>query len=683
MIRTIPPARWWWPLCRQGHGTLRILTGFLLTAVALSILSGCSSIISPLGVRSPQGGSQQGMPSPNKKATQAIVEALDERRFRDAARQVNQLLAGDPANARLHLLNGLVYYRQFLDGDRGQGDQAETGFLLALQFDPTLYHANYLLGLLYLDLHRFDKARLQLLEGVTAFRHSPEFLLALAHAAYYSHDLPLAVWAVDKYLALLPGDKHVIEAAAIIYAAAGDDARSRESLTKLGQAGDAQKLPRLQHRVEEWLSLFGAVAPFESPEPGGTDSSQASSVSAGTLSDAATRTAAAYAKTSDGLTSSSVPQSTKVIARSWNDCVQSLQTQSGYGSASGGGGYNAASAGGDEMPVIAALPSPCEGLPLPRMVILDVVIIRAEEINGYNQGVNLLDGLSVVLGFNWIETITSGGDQPTTVRTLSRSVGLPSAGLAYSLNIFIAGGSRAEVLARPSLIALDRVGSTFFSGSSVTVALTGQYSGSLQDKNIGVGLSVTPTFIDDETMLLSIKATRSFVQPIQMTGFGQSMTTSKNTVTASTRVRFGETTILSGLRESEVYSTERGVPVLSRIPIIQYLFGNRGEDEYHKNVLVMITPRKPEKFEDLARQGDRRRDELKRIGERGELPTDVSKDLRQLTKRYESNLRAVMTQLGSQRYFKEFRTGDLDRYRIDPHRSFERILTDLRVMSYF
>lgn len=647
----------------------RWLSVLVVASLWVGLTISCTPVARQGGVHPVQ--EERARPSERQQAIQSILQKLGEGQTKDAELQVNQLLAKDPENARLHMLNGLVYYRQFLDGDRSRADHAETGFLLARQFDPGLSQANYLLGMLYMDLNRSDKARIRLLEAATSLRGSPEITLALAHAAYSARDIPLAVWAVDAYLSLRPDDRHGWMASAVIYSAAGDEVRSRSSLAKLGQSGDGMEMPRLMQRVKDWQALYSAAAP-PLDNASGANGRQADPTSFSRANDSGVKAMMPPTEPSQGNASPSA------LARSWSDCAQSLQA--GYGSTAtgyGSGSVSYGSTGGDEMPMVPALPSPCKGLPLPRMAILDVVIVRAEEISGFSHGINLLDGLSMVLGFNWSETKTSGTAEDNVARTLTQTAGLPAAGLAYSLNIFTSGGSRADVLARPSLLALDRVGSTFFSGSVVTVALTGQYSSSLQDKNIGIGLSATPTFIDDETMLLAVKTTRSFVQPIQLSGFGASMTTSKNAVTANVRIKFGETMVLSGLREREAYSVESGVPVLKRIPIVKYLFSRYWEDEYTKHVLILITPRKPERLEELAKGAGTDRDELQRIGERGAVPAHVSDSLRRITEKYGNNLRAVMANLGQHRYIQEFRHGDLGIDRPRPEGFFQGVLRDL------
>jgi type II secretory pathway component GspD/PulD (secretin) len=335
---------------------------------------------------------------------------------------------------------------------------------------------------------------------------------------------------------------------------------------------------------------------------------------------------------------------------------------------------------------LPALPSPCQGVPLPRMAILDVVMVRTEEIVSYGQGVNLLTGLNLLLGYNWNKTSNNNsGSGPTWTSTLTRTASLSNAtnGIQYSLNIFGSGDSHAEVIARPSLIALDRLGSTFFSGSTVSMSISGQWGNSLQDKNIGVSMSVTPTFIDEETMLLAVKTGRTFAEPVQTGNFTESVSTSTNTVTANALLRFGETMVLSGLREREVTTAESGVPVLNRVPVIQYLFNRKVENDFSKHVLVLITPRKPAKFQDLLDDAERHRAEMERIGQRGTLPAEAAIVIDRHGEAYKTNLRAIAAKMGLNKYYQEFKTGDLSPRRFHAHGSLNRILADLRQLLYY
>ncbi|MFK8011886.1 MAG: hypothetical protein AB8B80_07590, partial [Marinicellaceae bacterium] len=133
----------------------------------------------------------------------------------------------------------------------------------------------------------------------------------------------------------------------------------------------------------------------------------------------------------------------------------------------------------------------------PKMVILDVVIIRTEEFDTTNKGFNLLQGLSAQFNSGLTENRNRSNTDTewSTNRVFSQSLTVPQ--INYNLNIFNAGDDRNEILARPTLIALDGEESTFFSGSELNIALEGERNSSIQKVNIGVTLNFTPTFLED------------------------------------------------------------------------------------------------------------------------------------------------------------------------------------------
>lgn len=605
-----------------------------------------------------------------------ILELIKEERFKEASLKTNRYLAKSPEDARFHFLNAIIYYRQFLQGDRKAADDAETGFMLAKQFDPSLIPARYYLGMLYFDLKRFDQARRELLTVVTAQPNDPTAVAALCHAAYYAKDIPLAVWAVDKWLLLLPDNRDALKSAAMIYAVAGDYTRSQFFLIKLEDTGEQESIRFLKRRLQTWRQVYQEGSPVQS-------------ASAGKVSVTPDSTGVLSSPRSSLAPSQPAKKSGKVVARLWSDCQQTQNSTTQAASTtdssndSDSSGSSGSSGNSGPVQILPALPSPCEGIPLPRMAVFDVVMIRTDEDNSYGSGLNLLDGLKMTLGYSWSKTrqIETAGD--TFSQIITSTAGLPSAGVTYSLNIFNTISNRTDVIARPSLIALDRVGSTFFSGYTVSVSIAGVNDSTLQDKNIGILLSLTPTFLNDETMLLAINVGRSTIEPIQIDNFNESLTTSQNTISANVMIKFGETVILSGLRSQEYSNTQNGVPVLDSIPLVQYLFNRSDKEEISKHIIVLVTPRKPASFDELVRKGGDYSFELSRITDRGQRPKSLTNELELLTSQYQENLAMIISNLGVNNYYLEFRAGDLSPRRFPPSHSLRRLWSDLRELLYY
>ena len=122
---------------------------------------------------------------------------------------------------------------------------------------------------------------------------------------------------------------------------------------------------------------------------------------------------------------------------------------------------------GDDAPLSSAKfkSNPSE---IPQMALVDVVIIRSEERRTTNKGVNLMNGLSLIMTgnlFDFQRNRTSTAGTPTTdteQKNANLKISLPSGGITYNLNIFNDNDDRNEVLARPTLVALDGQASDFF-----------------------------------------------------------------------------------------------------------------------------------------------------------------------------------------------------------------------------
>jgi type II secretory pathway component GspD/PulD (secretin) len=233
------------------------------------------------------------------------------------------------------------------------------------------------------------------------------------------------------------------------------------------------------------------------------------------------------------------------------------------------------------------------------------------------------------------------------------------------------------VLARPTLVALDRQPSTFFSGSSLSATVTGAYSSTLVEHPAGISLSVTPTFIDDETLLLSVRVARSFFAG-SLDLQNDTIVKSRNAVSANVMMKMGETLILSGLTERQLNESKKGVPLLKDIPVLQYLFSTETNNDLTQSVLVMITPRLPvtgvnAPVANRDAAGDpRQQSSLKELRE--QIPA---------TLRPTPNLDLVFLDMEDNRLFREFRSGDIraDDWRRPPR--IERTLKQIVDFLYY
>jgi type II secretory pathway component GspD/PulD (secretin) len=200
----------------------------------------------------------------------------------------------------------------------------------------------------------------------------------------------------------------------------------------------------------------------------------------------------------------------------------------------------------------------------------------------------------------------------------------------------------------------------------VTLGLTGNAGsiGTISDKQVGISLSVTPTFVDNESMILAIKFTRSFVQPGlagSASSFSQQLTSSRNAVNANVFVRFGETLILSGLTEREVQRNESGLPLLKDVPLLQYFFNVRQNSDFNRSVLIMLTPRKVVSTEeDKALAIFERNNKDNKSGSKKTYAFHWRiEDFEKTLSKYAPNLDTVVQRLQSNQLYDNFSSKDL------------------------
>lgn len=301
---------------------------------------------------------------------------------------------------------------------------------------------------------------------------------------------------------------------------------------------------------------------------------------------------------------------------------------------------------------------------IPKMALVDVTIIRSEEINSTIKGVNLLTGLQVAFNYTALslnDTKTQDLVNPinptyTLTNTKLVSLAAPQA-INYSLNIFNDNVDYNEVLARPTLTAVDGKTSEFFSGAILHVELDGVAGseGTIESIPIGVRLQVTPTFLTDKTVRYEVQAARAFIENrAAQAGFNNFTQTTKTEVKGSVIMRFGEALVISGLSEIEDERLKDGVPLLQSIPGVQYLFSQENTTNTKKSVLILVTPRKPRYTysegtpkPDAKKTADAKQPNLKTLKSRPDWF------------KHAHHVDAIIGHMQTRPLFREFRTGDV------------------------
>lgn len=499
-----------------------------------------------------------------------------------AARHFQAAIKLRPNTAAMHLLLGLAYHAAYQAGGNTL-EAAATAYEVAARLDPRDALPFTLRGHLAYAARDYATATSSYAKAL-ARTDTPdrEAVTGLMASAYYAGDLTLAELALQQARTLGDLDEAALRLSALLATVrrgVGDApvAAPPELAHRFGYSPHA--MAGFNRRLGDLSMMMVAVA------------ADAGAGSAGGNGDAKEPPD----KPDASADSAGVPK-----LRKWFDC----DLEPGYFKTAerGGDSGEAKPKGGDETTPLPPIPGVCSGSEGPRVVHFDTTILRLQEVTGSGYGVDFLGSLNVFLSGGNARTvnISDGASSSTGTRTLSYALGsTPSANyISYALSIANVFGSRSEIVSQPSIVAIDRLPATFFSGAVLTLGMSGSEgsSSSITDKPVGVSLSVTPTVMDDDRLHINVRVARSalastLLGPASST-FSQTLATTRTSVSTSLTARFDETILISGLAENEVTSGDTGTPLLKDIPLLQTLFSRQTEMRTSTSIVVALTPRR-------------------------------------------------------------------------------------------
>lgn len=255
-----------------------------------------------------------------------------------------------------------------------------------------------------------------------------------------------------------------------------------------------------------------------------------------------------------------------------------------------------ASSGGSEAdsPGVAADDAPPPEAAAPTQVVVEVTILLSSVLDQASRGVNLFDGLRVLYGYANTLTQVSDAFGKQSTRTITSQISTPQ--LNYSLNLFNDAGQYYSVVARPSITAHLGRESQFFAGRTINVEVSGVNLGQLQPIDVGVRLAVTPEVIDQRRVSFRLDAARSFLSQEQIGTFDNSLTTFRQSVSATADVEFGQTLVLSALSEQVADKSFSKVPVAGEVPVVDWFTSRSTDARRRESLLILVTPTLPLSF---------------------------------------------------------------------------------------
>lgn len=232
-----------------------------------------------------------------------------------------------------------------------------------------------------------------------------------------------------------------------------------------------------------------------------------------------------------------------------------------------------------------------------RMVIVDTTIVRMAAISTSHRGINLLNGLTAQFTGNIVNTGTTtwNADLPTTeTRTLTDSLTLTVPSVTYTLNIVNSSSSTSRMVANPTILAFNGKMSKFFVGNEMSVFMGGNYASASFNKEFGLSVQVTPTFLSGDTLELQVETGFSTLKEGSPSGLidnSSSILLGKIANTTSAVMRLGQTIAITTGTLYQEDNNRSQVPVLGDVPVIDTLFSKTDNSNSEGSFLILLTVR--------------------------------------------------------------------------------------------
>ncbi|MBF0339613.1 MAG: type II secretion system secretin GspD [Magnetococcales bacterium] len=183
-----------------------------------------------------------------------------------------------------------------------------------------------------------------------------------------------------------------------------------------------------------------------------------------------------------------------------------------------------------------------------------------------------------------------------------------------------------NILATPNIVTMDGVESEIIVGQNIpivsgttsstaasTTASPGVTSQTVERKDVGLTLRVTPRVIEDEWLEIKIYQEQSSVTPASIKQLdagtlGSSVVTNKRSIKTTVNLKSGHTIVLGGLIKEEQNDQVGMVPCLGGVSGVGDLFKKTSRSRNKSNLMVFIRPVITNQFDELVKiSGDKYR----------------------------------------------------------------------------
>jgi type II secretory pathway component GspD/PulD (secretin) len=237
-------------------------------------------------------------------------------------------------------------------------------------------------------------------------------------------------------------------------------------------------------------------------------------------------------------------------------------------------------------------------------ITLDVEILEVSRARVKELGLNLISDHQIG-GIFSPEKLPATGNQQFNVNTITQGVSTADFYLSVPQAVvrFLATDTNTKVLAQTQLRGAEGQQLTLNIGARepyLTTTFSPIASGganvnplsSYSFEQVGISVQATPRVTDEGDIILTPLTLRSSaLGPLRTVGGSPAPSFTNREVTASLRLRDGESHLLAGLLQDEQRRVLRGFPGLITLPVLKHLFSQDNTTIEQTDIVMLLTPR--------------------------------------------------------------------------------------------
>jgi pilus assembly protein CpaC len=152
------------------------------------------------------------------------------------------------------------------------------------------------------------------------------------------------------------------------------------------------------------------------------------------------------------------------------------------------------------------------------------------------------------------------------------------------------GNGTAQLVADPVVTVINKEKAHFQIGGEIPFEYSTQNGMSVEWKNYGVILTLTPEWLESDEILLALEGEVSSVDESRQTSKGVPGVKTRR-INTRVAVKNGESMIISGMKYKESSVFKKRLPVLGYL--LPFLFYQRSVREEEKELIIVVTPTTP------------------------------------------------------------------------------------------